>query len=352
MACGGDADAALATLEAISGSDSMVRAEPGRRPPARTAAARLPCISSPGSSAPARLLHLSSNLSARQVPKELCPLEPFRELPVDTPSNSTYRAGRHPQQLYLPSRAELPLLLSACLPPSLPDDCDMTPGACAAVVQVPVEFCPIEPFPDAPVAPERNEHLSGVSPATVAPVAGATSGYTDRARMQMPLRDFSAHWRSPRTEPSLYYLKDWHMARQHPAAAASLYCSTPALGFDGLNAWCDAHKKDDFRFVYAGPAGSWTPLHHDVLYSCSWSANVAGRKKWILFPPFVTPLLCDGFGRLVPDARPGAWSGYGGEVAERLARAWECRVEAEQGAGDVIVVPPGWHHQVRLLLVS
>lgn len=34
----------------------------------------------------------------------------------------------------------------------------------------------------------------------------------------------------------------------------------------------------DYRFVYLGPAGSWTPLHADVLRSYSWSANVAGRK--------------------------------------------------------------------------
>lgn len=37
----------------------------------------------------------------------------------------------------------------------------------------------------------------------------------------------------------------------------------------------------DYRFVYCGPAGSWTPLHSDVLRSYSWSANVAGRKRWV-----------------------------------------------------------------------
>jgi hypothetical protein len=42
---------------------------------------------------------------------------------------------------------------------------------------------------------------------------------------------------------------------------------------------------DDYRFVYLGPAGSWMPLHVDVLRSYSWSANVCGRKHWVLFPP-------------------------------------------------------------------
>lgn len=47
----------------------------------------------------------------------------------------------------------------------------------------------------------------------------------------------------------------------------------------------------DYRFVYCGPAGSWTPLHADVLRSYSWSANVAGRKRWALLPPEGTALL-------------------------------------------------------------
>lgn len=33
--------------------------------------------------------------------------------------------------------------------------------------------------------------------------------------------------------------------------------------------------------------GTCTPLHADVLRSHSWSANVAGRKRWRLLPPQV-----------------------------------------------------------------
>jgi hypothetical protein len=29
----------------------------------------------------------------------------------------------------------------------------------------------------------------------------------------------------------------------------------------------DSNYEDDFRFVYAGPRGSWTPLHKDVFSS-------------------------------------------------------------------------------------
>ncbi|KAF5825640.1 hypothetical protein DUNSADRAFT_7886 [Dunaliella salina] len=94
-----------------------------------------------------------------------------------------------------------------------------------------------------------------------------------------------------------YYLKDWHFCSVAPpdykAYEVPCYFSS-----DWLNAYYDAlgeaqnRKADDqgvsaskgtstadYRFVYLGPAGSWTPLHSDVLRSYSWSANVAGVKR-------------------------------------------------------------------------
>ncbi len=36
---------------------------------------------------------------------------------------------------------------------------------------------------------------------------------------------------------------------------------------------CDRQEQDDYRFVYIGPSGSFTGLHHDVLNRC------AGRRR-------------------------------------------------------------------------
>jgi hypothetical protein len=52
----------------------------------------------------------------------------------------------------------------------------------------------------------------------------------------------------------------------------------------------DERCASDHRFVYMGPRGSWTALHADVLRSFSWSFNVCGRKRWLLFPPKQVPL--------------------------------------------------------------
>ncbi len=49
----------------------------------------------------------------------------------------------------------------------------------------------------------------------------------------------------------------------------------------------------DYRFVYMGPAGSWTPCHADVLRSYSWSVNVCGRKRWRLLSADQAHMLYD-----------------------------------------------------------
>lgn len=91
----------------------------------------------------------------------------------------------------------------------------------------------------------------------------------------------------------------------------------------------DSASTADFRFVYAGPAGTFTPLHRDVYGSYSWSANVVGRKLWWLFPPGREPR--DKHGDLVFDVRGDMpWDG----------------VKILQEEGEVIFVPSGWHHQV------
>lgn len=104
--------------------------------------------------------------------------------------------------------------------------------------------------------------------------------------------------------------------------------------FDGVDAAQPASSTStaDFRFVYMGPAGTFTPLHRDVYGSYSWSANVVGRKVWWLFPPGVEKELVDEHGNLLFDVRghPGAGRG----------------IKILQQEGEVIFVPSGWHHQV------
>eukprot|EP00884_Botryococcus_braunii_P006407 jgi/Botrbrau1/15768/Bobra.4_1s0130.2 len=121
--------------------------------------------------------------------------------------------------------------------------------------------------------------------------------YGGSQRQEMALREYSSWWRRKKLgrETNALYLKDWHFAHEFPHYKA--YDLPVYFCDDWLNYYYDArqgHSGDegsregrlasivtsDYRFVYLGPAGTWTPLHTDVLKSFSWSTNVCGRYAW------------------------------------------------------------------------
>ncbi|KIP02750.1 hypothetical protein PHLGIDRAFT_122177 [Phlebiopsis gigantea 11061_1 CR5-6] len=147
------------------------------------------------------------------------------------------------------------------------------------------------------------------------------------------------------------YVKDWHLAKSvdrswtdDAAVLGSPFYTTPDLfNDDWMNAYYSSHTSDDFRFVYVGAAGTYTPLHRDVYCSYSWSTNVCGRKRWWLFPPEQTPLLFMQKRNVcvhdVRDVDPVQFPGF--------VRTAPLVVEQEEG--ETIFVPSGWYHQVENL---
>ena len=84
-------------------------------------------------------------------------------------------------------------------------------------------------------------------------------------------------------EDKLLYLKDWHLVKEY--SSPSVYQLPLYFSEDWINDFWDYESKkgqesDDYRFVYIGMKGSFTPLHKDVFRSYSWSTNIAGTKKW------------------------------------------------------------------------
>lgn len=109
-------------------------------------------------------------------------------------------------------------------------------------------------------------------------------------REERPFSTVVSAWTSG-DGPSLY-VKDWHLARLVEHGHSGSFYTTPDLFRDDwMNAYYTSCTDDDFRFVYAGAKGTFTPLHRDVYTSYSWSTNVCGRKRWWLFPPEQTPFL-------------------------------------------------------------
>ncbi|KAG6384783.1 hypothetical protein SASPL_153601 [Salvia splendens] len=145
----------------------------------------------------------------------------------------------------------------------------------------------------------------------------ATREFSDQKRLEMSVSEFIQLWISSSSSDNgaadgkpLLYLKDWHFVRvclrEYPDYVAY---STPVFFLDDwLNLYLDKHHMhvdpesyqernevncSDYRFVYMGAKGTWTPLHADVFRSYSWSANVCGRKQWYFLSPSQHHLVFD-----------------------------------------------------------
>jgi hypothetical protein len=173
------------------------------------------------------------------------------------------------------------------------------------------------------------------------------------------------------------YLKDWHFVAEEAAAEGSrgssqsdpaqmarlLYGGAPAFlgGADWLNELCDERASvradegvqsaansapslgggagGDYRFVYVGGPGTWTPLHVDVYGTYSWSLNLVGTKHWYFARPSDSEAHWAAFLSL-PGTRQCQMP--------RDIRTSGLRFERiVQRAGDVVFVPSMFLHQVH-----
>lgn len=185
------------------------------------------------------------------------------------------------------------------------------------------------------------------------------------------------------TDDSLY-LKDWHFDRYY----RQLYhrdAYTVPLVFqdDWLNHYyqhiyhkndtSNCNGKDDYAFCYIGTKNSFTGIHHDVLYSYSWSINLVGTKKWTLWSPLKAQCLlapnellpetavtssidirtCNmKYFDLVSDAREQK---YDKLKYPDIAASYQHYEGSEvftviQQPGQALFVPSGWYHQVENIL--
>ena len=167
------------------------------------------------------------------------------------------------------------------------------------------------------------------------PVANCSAKYfNSQEKCSMTLQEYLDYWMSDRSE--LLYLKDWHFTKDHPGGQ-DFYQVPDYFKSDWLNEyWQD--KNDDYKFVYLGPKGSWTPFHTDVFGSYSWSANVSGYKKWIFFQPDTQPQNIYDISKVMPKSEDSDMKLKSHGDLEYF--------EVVQGPGEVIFVPSGWYHQV------
>ncbi|CAD5221807.1 unnamed protein product [Bursaphelenchus xylophilus] len=136
-----------------------------------------------------------------------------------------------------------------------------------------------------------------------------------------------------------FYLKDWHFCLD---SRENWYEIPSFLRLDWVNNKKEVAENDifrgDYRFCYIGGSSTWTGFHADVMNSYSWSANICGRKRWIMIPKTVTKIrnvhLED-----IEDIRKFDWKSVGG-------------IEFEQIRGEIVFVPSGWYHQVHNMEIT
>ncbi|EZA49639.1 hypothetical protein DMN91_006417 [Ooceraea biroi] len=185
---------------------------------------------------------------------------------------------------------------------------------------------------------------------SVVPVADCNRKfYNSQLKDDMSMRSYLEYWVDYKQNGysksmPLLYLKDWHCTKHFPNI--SVYEVPQYFVSDWLNEYYIAHPElsDDYMFVYMGPKETWTPLHADVFTSYSWSANIVGKKRWLLFPPHEEDHLRDLYGQLVYDAVSEELNDH---TKYRTYNSKELRsFDVIQEAGEIIFVPSGWHHQV------
>ncbi|XP_021311059.1 jmjC domain-containing protein 4 isoform X2 [Sorghum bicolor] len=199
-------------------------------------------------------------------------------------------------------------------------------------------------------------------PSPLVQVADCSSrDFTDQKRLEMSMQEFIDHWvrgaHRGSSDGSLLYLKDWHFVKEYPDYIA--YTTPTFFVDDWLNMYLDSHpihrdsdianhkneiNCSDYRFVYMGGKGTWTPLHADVFRSYSWSANVCGRKQWLFLPPSQSHCIFD------RNMRSSVYNLHD-DVSEKQFPEFSKTewLECIQEQNEIIFVPSGWYHQVHNL---
>mmetsp|Transcript_45759 Transcript_45759/g.118263 ORF Transcript_45759/g.118263 Transcript_45759/m.118263 type:complete len:485 (-) Transcript_45759:125-1579(-) len=103
--------------------------------------------------------------------------------------------------------------------------------------------------------------------------------------------------------------------------------------------------RPEYRWLIIGPQRSGSNFHVDPNSTNAWNALVRGRKKWIMFPPHITP----------PGVHPSSDMGTVTSPVSLMewflnyyaqAKATGESIEFIQEEGDLVFVPSGWWHAV------
>ncbi|KAJ9568379.1 hypothetical protein OSB04_004345 [Centaurea solstitialis] len=179
--------------------------------------------------------------------------------------------------------------------------------------------------------------------------------FTEQKRYEMSVSEFINHW----LELSSMEHGNHSPSKLQEYPEYTAYTTPLFFHDDWLNLYLDHYhmhedpdtdqKRDnlscsDYRFVYMGAKGTWTPFHADVFRSYSWSANVCGKKQWYFLSPDQRHLAFD------RNMKSSVYDIFE-EVSETIFPNFKKTIwlECTQERNEIIFVPSGWYHQVHNL---
>lgn len=103
-------------------------------------------------------------------------------------------------------------------------------------------------------------------------------------------------------------------------------------------------ERPDYRWLIYGPYKSGSTFHKDPNATCAWNAVIFGSKKWIMYPPHVTP-------PGVRTSEDGADVASPVSLMEWMLSFYDMRgcegtmpLECILREGELLFVPRGWWH--------
>lgn len=162
----------------------------------------------------------------------------------------------------------------------------------------------------------------------------------DSLKHKQQMRFSEYHQKVMRTKTTNDFYMTANNAQKNQAALASLFADIKNIG-DG---YFDTSQHLKRSFIWYGPKGNYTPLHHDETNNMF--LQVYGRKRFFLVPPLQTPYLYNQTAVFSPvDLR--------NIDTEKYPLATQATpIELILEPGDTLFIPLGWWHQVESLDVS
>jgi len=155
------------------------------------------------------------------------------------------------------------------------------------------------------------------------------------------LRDYLSYAEAVKADDSPLYLFDREVLQR--TSLCEEYAPPPYFTADRDHFSLLGAERPDHAWLIAGPPRSGSSFHKDPNATSAWNGVLCGSKKWVLFPPSVTPpgvaASADGAHVSTPTSLVDWFLNFHGNWG-----ACGAPLECVCAAGELLFVPSGWWH--------